>query len=382
MRTAVISDLHLASISGEDVLHDAEIRRTLFAEIASADRLVLLGDCIELRDLPLGEALEAVRPFFEELGQAMDGREIVYVAGNHDHRMAEPLLERRSLAARSGLGLENRYRPSSGAASRISRWLGGAKLELAYPGLWLRDDVYATHGHYMDCHLTLPRFECIAAAAVMRGTGRIPDPATPDHYERVLQPVNSLSFGLAQSGALRRAATAARPSERVWHWINGEDGRGSGRRLVAGAAGRAAVPAAVWAINRALGAEFVADLSARAISRGGIAGATEMVRRLRIEAEHVITGHTHRAGPGPGEEPWEIPGGGTLHNTGNWIFAAVLHPSGTRPGPYWPGTVTWLEDSGPPRRKSLLADRATEDLGRVARVGRFRLAGLAAREMG
>src|SRR3954468_19249706 len=111
MRTAIVSDLHLASISGEDVLHDEGIRRTLFAEIESADRLVLLGDIIELRDLPLGEALEATRPFFEELGEAMSGREIAYVPGNHDHRMAEPLLERRSLAARPGLGHENRYRP-------------------------------------------------------------------------------------------------------------------------------------------------------------------------------------------------------------------------------------------------------------------------------
>ena len=272
MRTAIVSDLHLASATGEDVLHDEGIRRTLFAEISGADRLVLLGDCLELRDFPLARALETARPFFEGLGEAMAGREIVYVPGNHDHRLAEPLLERRSLAARPGLGLENRYRPSSGAASRIARWLGEARLELAYPGVWLRDDVYATHGHYMDCHLTLPRFECIAAAAVMRGTGPIPDPGIPDHYERVLQPVNSLSFGIAQSGALRAAATANRPSERVWHWMNAGGRRARGRRLIATAVGRTAVPAAVWTLNRALGAEFEPDLSAR---RSRVAGSRE-----------------------------------------------------------------------------------------------------------
>src|SRR3954451_4605929 len=166
MRIAIVSDLHLASATGEDILHDEGIRRTLFAEIAAADRLVLLGDCLELRDLALAEGLETSRPVFEELGDAMGGREIVYVPGNHDHRLAEPLLERRALASRPGLGVENRYRPPSGGASRIARWLGQARLEMAYPGIWLRDDVYATHGHYMDCHLTLPRFECIAAAAV------------------------------------------------------------------------------------------------------------------------------------------------------------------------------------------------------------------------
>jgi hypothetical protein len=107
-----------------------------------------------------------------------------------------------------------------------------------------------------------------------------------------------------------------------------------------------------------------------------------MAQRLRIEADHVITGHTHRAGPGPEEAPWPIPGGGSLHNTGNWLFAAVLHPPGTKPGPYWPGVVTWLDDSGPPRRTPLLAARSIEELGEIARVGRFRLASLASHELG
>ena len=31
--------------------------------------------------------------------------------------------------------------------------------ELAYPGVWLRPDVYATHGHYVDLHITVPSFE-------------------------------------------------------------------------------------------------------------------------------------------------------------------------------------------------------------------------------
>jgi hypothetical protein len=381
VRTALISDLHLGSISGEDVLHDSGMRRILFDEIAAAERLVLLGDAIELRDLPLAEALEATRPFFEELGEVMAGREIVYVPGNHDHRLAEPLLERRALAARP-LGLENRYRPAPGAGARLARWLGTARLELAYPGVWLREDVYAIHGHYMDCHLTLPRLECLAAAVVMRRVGPIPDPARPDDYERVLRPVNSLGFGLAQSGAMRIAGTALRPSEQAWHWIAGDDPRAAGRRLVAHAVARAGVPATIWALNRLLRADFRPDLSARAISRGGIAGAAEMVRRLGIDARHVITGHTHRVGPRRGEDQWPLPGGGSLHNTGNWIFAKVMHGPDARPGPYWPGTVTWLEAEGPPRQVSLLADWPAQQLGEIARGGRFRLAALASRELG
>ena len=42
------------------------------------------------------------------------------------------------------------------------------ELTLAYPGLRLRPDVYATHGHYLDLHLTVPRLESIAASAMGR----------------------------------------------------------------------------------------------------------------------------------------------------------------------------------------------------------------------
>jgi hypothetical protein len=68
----------------------------------------------------------------------------------------------------------------------------------------------------------------------------------------------------------------------------------------------------------------------------------------------VIYGHTHRAGPLAGEAEWELPGGGRLHNTGSWVFASIFHHPGEPPSPYWPGTLTWLEDDDPPRRETLL----------------------------
>jgi hypothetical protein len=68
----------------------------------------------------------------------------------------------------------------------------------------------------------------------------------------------------------------------------------------------------------------------------------------------VITGHTHRGGPNEDEPAWPLPGGGQLHNSGSWVFASAFHRPGTPPNPYWPGTVTWVEDSGPPRRSQLL----------------------------
>ena len=172
MRTAIVSDLHLGSATGEDIARDPAIRRLLLDEIAGADRLVLLGDALELRDLPLARVLEVVQPFFEELGEAMAGRRIVLVPGNHDHRLAEPLLEEVALSG-TGLGLEHRALPAAGPTGHIAAWLGEAELSISYPGVWLRDDVYATHGHYMDCHMSLPRLECVAAAAMHSIRGRL-----------------------------------------------------------------------------------------------------------------------------------------------------------------------------------------------------------------
>lgn len=354
MRTAIVSDLHLGNAHGEDVARDPAIRRTLLEEIAGADRLILLGDALELRELPIARVLNAVGPFFEELGEAMAGRPVVLVPGNHDHRLAEPLLEQVA-PADEPLELERRDEPRGEAGTRIASWLGEAELSIAYPGVWLRDDVYATHGHYMDCHWTLPRLECVAAAASMRAFGGLPEQATAADYERVLRPVYGFSFGLAQGGTRRNS----RPSEQAWRAMSGRNGT---RRTLL----RASVPPAVWLLNRVLRSEFDHDLSAARITDGGIEAATEMTRRLGVEAAHVLTGHTHRATRG--DENWELGGGRRLHNTGSWVFANAFHQPGTPPSPYWPGTVAWVEDSGPPRLKNLLIGAEHDRLERITRT--------------
>jgi Calcineurin-like phosphoesterase superfamily domain len=370
MRTAIVSDLHLGAASGEDVLRDAAIRRVLLGEIAAADRVVLLGDVVELRDLALGVALDSARPFFEELGEALGDREVTIVPGNHDHRLAEPLLDRLSLAGAAELGLEQHDEaPGDGAGAVIDAWLGPASLRIAYPGLWLRDDVYATHGHYMDAHLTLPRPECLATAALIRARGPLPSPARPDDYERVLRPIYGFSFGVAQA---RAAIPRPRvhPGEAAWRVLAGGRNRGGTARRLRGATLRAAFPAGIWALNRLLHSDFESDISAAAIFAAGVEAATELAARLQLDGAHVITGHTHRGGPSEGEASWPLAGGGHLHNTGSWVFASAFHRPGTPPSPYWPGTVTWIEDEAPPRRVRLLADRSHPEM--IELVGRTR----------
>src|SRR3954470_7527759 len=109
MRTAIVSDLHLGVASDEDVLRARAVRRLLLEEIAGADRLVLLGDVVELRNLPVGPSLERSRPFFEELGETIGDIEVLLLPGNTHARLAEPLLDELSIAGEPALGLEHFY---------------------------------------------------------------------------------------------------------------------------------------------------------------------------------------------------------------------------------------------------------------------------------
>jgi len=356
VRTAIISDLHLGGASDEDVLRDAEIRRVLFEEIAGADRLVLLGDVVELRNLPLGPSLERSRPFFEELGEAVGDVEVTLLPGNHDARLAEPLLDALSIDGDPTLGLEHLYPAAPGPLAMIDEWLGPARLQPAYPGVWLRDDVYATHGHYLDLHLSLPRAECLAAATMMRFLGPPPQRATPADYERVLRPLYGFAYGLAQVLSVRRRRNG--PGERAWEVLAGE----KQALTVRDRAARAGFPWAIRGLNKLLRADFDPDVTPPAIFRSGLEAGIEMAVRLGIDDVHVITGHTHRGGPLPDEPEWDLPRGGRLHNTGSWVFATAFHHPGRPPSPYWPGTVTWLEDDAPPRRVQLLLDRPHAEL--------------------
>ena len=364
MRTAIVSDLHLGVTSDEDVARDRDVRRLLLEEVAGADRLVLLGDVVELRNLPVGPSLARARPFFEELGEALGEAEVILVPGNHDHRLAEPLLDELSIGGGAPLELEHRFAPDTGPAALIAAWLGGARLQIAYPGVWLREDVYATHGHYMDVHLTLPRAECVAAATMARLAGPPPASATPADYEKVLRPIYGFAYGLAQVLPIRRRRNG--PFEKAWEVLAGEERT----RTLRTRAARAGFPLAVRGLNRLLRAEFEPDVRPQAIFRSGVEAATELAVRLGVDDVDVITGHTHRGGPLPGEPEWPLPRGGRLHNTGSWVFSSAFHQLGTPPNSYWPGTVTWLEDDEPPRRIRLLDSYSHQEMtDLITRVG-------------
>ena len=331
----MVSDLHLGLRAGNDIARRPDLRARLVDVVRGADRLVLLGDVLELRERSLESAIEIARPLFEDLAAALGGGEIVYVPGNHDHAMLAPLAE--SVGGPSALhALETRLTPPPAhPLARLVRDLSPARLDFAYPGVWLDDGVYATHGHYMDAHSPVPMVECLAIAISARLRGGRPRvgeqprrlragglagvrrlhphrsrpggrPRRRRHisarlYERLVRrsPDGAASDGVGDaSRQARNSATPAAAASR-----SARRPADAGDRLL-----RAAVPRAVAALNRLGLGPFDPDISGSALRRAGLKAMAEVVERLDIEAEHVIFGHTHRPGPLPSDlDEWTIP---------------------------------------------------------------------------
>ena len=235
------------------------------------------------------------------------------VPGNHDHHLLEEWLERRRLDGAKLLELEQRVPVESGPLAQLVRGTGLERIELAYPGVWLRAGVYATHGHFLDRHLTVPTFERLAVAAVERVLAGSKDAASaerlaafeagaasPDDYERAQAPVYAFLFSLAQAGTTSERLGGSNPSARVWQALGGGYGRAA--RLRGWLLGTVAVPGAVGVANRLGLGPVRSDLSPGAVTRAGLAAIGEVDHKLGIEADHLIFGHTHRRGPMRGEQ--------------------------------------------------------------------------------
>jgi predicted phosphodiesterase len=389
MRTLIVSDLHLGSVSGADLLRRPQLRAALIEALVDVDRLVLLGDVLELRHGPLREAMSAARPVFEELGEALAGRELIVTAGNHDHALVEPWLSRRGEEHEPPpLELEQLLEPRqvSPAFERIAGWASPARMLVAYPGCWLRPDVYACHGHYLDCHLTVPTLERLSVGVMSRVLGRPPGTfAGVGDYESIGAPVfawrDAVARDVRTGDALNGIATVA-----AWRALGGggQDGRAraartgtrrwaNGRRETLGKLRRRALvgafPLAVAALNRAGLGPLRADISPVELRRAGLAAMGEVAARLDLGDAYVVFGHTHRAGPLPADEPheWLGRGGARLVNAGSWTYAPIFLTATPGESPYWPGTCVVVEETGPPILKRLLQDRTHADIGPARR---------------
>jgi predicted phosphodiesterase len=360
VRTLVVSDLHLGASRRPDLLRDAAALEPLLATLSDVEQLVLLGDVIELRQGPARQALAVARPVLEAIAEALPPHStVVLVPGNHDHHLLAAWFERRAQdEAPTALGLQTEVDWREGEMlATLAGWLAPHELSVAYPGVWLRDDVYAMHGHYADCHTTVPMFERLGAGAMARlvGSG---NPGGAERYEAILAPIYAWLYAVAQRRDTTIAQSSHGPSARVWRALSA-DTHGGWRRRVSRAAVGAAFPVVIAGLDRAGLGPLRSDISGPALRRSALIAVGEVIDHLEIDADHVIFGHTHRAGPLPGDDrtEWRAPAGASLLNTGCWIHEPAFLGPRPQDSPYRAGFAVALEDTGPPELINLLDAR-------------------------
>ena len=361
---------------------------------------MLLGDVLEFRHGPPHEALAASRPFFEDVGRALGDRELVLAAGNHDHLLVSSWLDERAIGEPEPgpLVLEQRIAPEQASAmvARVAHWCRPARVEVAYPGLWVRRDVYAMHGHYLDCHLTIPTLERIGMGLMGRLLERREAGlATVEDYEAITAPiyawrdmmaryartgpalngVGTVRAWRALGGGRRLEERTSSPASSSANGSRPSLGRAEGMRAVTAALrGRAlkgGFQVAVAAINRAGVGPVSTNISREELRRAGLRAMGEVATRLGLGNSYVVFGHTHRAGPLPGdcEDEWRggrVPGpdgsGVRLINSGCWIYESIFLSSAPGESPYWPGACVVVDDEGPPALRRLLSDHSHAEL--------------------
>jgi hypothetical protein len=363
MRTLVISDLHLGSRRPVDILRRPEPLDELCAFLGTVDRLVLLGDILEMRHGPAWEAMAAARPVMEAIGSALPaGSEIVIAAGNHDFPLVAQWLDRRRLeAAPEPLGEQTLSDPSDSAiAAQLAGWLDDGRHEIgvAYPGYWVREDIWATHGHYLDRLITIPTFERLAAGGMARVVGRLPEEtgsASAEDFEAALAPMYAWLEELANGRAAGGRWTTGAATAKAWTMLSGD-----GRAPLRGKALAAMLPLGIAGINLAGLGPVSHRLDSDELRRAGLAAMAEVVRLMGVQARWVIFGHTHCAGPLPWmvHREWEMPRGGSLLNTGCWTDEPRINSTDVR-SPYRPGRGVLVDGDADPEPLMLV-----EDVGR------------------
>ena len=163
-------------------------------------------------------------------------------------------------------------------SAELCSWLRPARVEVRYPGVWLADDVYATHGHYLD------RLLPAALRGRLRALEGAPRSAVDD-FERAPG---------SDAGAVSDALAAILP-----------DGMGENVEAAVGQARRTLL-AGLPALATIPGMREAASLAALAMEQGihrraAIPAMDEVAHRLRLRARWVVFGHIHRRGPLPGD---------------------------------------------------------------------------------
>jgi UDP-2,3-diacylglucosamine pyrophosphatase LpxH len=340
LRTLIISDLHLGNRAHHDVLRRSAPLARLLEALDAVDRLVLLGDVAELVTRNPRRSLAAAEPVLRAVGRRLGrGREVILVPGNHDG----PLVRAWARAQGHGLSIDRPVEPDTTLAlARVVSWLGPARVRVHYPGVWLTERIWATHGHYLDHHL-------VPESPVGLPRGRLGRPANsfalPIDYERGRIRSHHSRDALPNRALQRPLATLAE---------------------IVGVRARATMlPHLPRLLMNARLTPVTAAMIDLQMRHASIPAFARVLARLGVDADWVVFGHVHRLGPLTSDRPgpWRVRADGPqLLNSGSWLYEPLLIDRASPPHPYWPGGGVLIEAGSDPRTVSLLDGLSSRDL--------------------
>lgn len=204
MRALVISDLHFGAWTTDGLLARPFARERLAPLLDDIDELVLLGDVFDIQFGEMEGAFEEAEPFFELVRDKLQGKRVVFVAGNHDHHLVVGTLRAYS-EYRIATGVDDSEAGPRFAREHrnfaelfFERTLEGVEVEMSYPDYRL-GRVHLCHGHYLDAHLQGSLANRTLRRVLRRiGGDRAQDAMTIADYEAVVVPLAELMFTVAQ----------------------------------------------------------------------------------------------------------------------------------------------------------------------------------------
>ena len=384
MRALVISDTHFGAWTGEDILREPETL-ALLAPHLDVDEVIFLGDMFDFLFSSMAGAFRAADGLLDLLRDRLQGKRLVFLAGNHDHylvrRERDELLELELATGLPADELRAEVRRSDFFRRFMERRLDGVEVDIRYP-TYTFAGVLCTHGHYLDFHArrsgAAPGKLLARALWSIAVGGAERNPSVAD-YEATITMLTGLLFMIAQlpngTNAQRGAFGGFQALSRGVHAVTAPVrlAERAGHRLTTGAAartdgsGRPPSVAGFAAYEDAqaqeaqrrqvtgapAGAEVTLHTSARLVrpsdpSGPAIEAFDKVVSNLgwARETDKIVFAHTHQPLDGVGTAGSSV----RYWNTGSWIYEPDLsshdaYLSYLRHA--WPGTVVLIDSDEP-----------------------------------
>jgi UDP-2,3-diacylglucosamine pyrophosphatase LpxH len=363
MRALAISDLHFGAWTADPLLRHDFALEALDAHLQDIDELVLLGDLFDLLFSSVEHAFAQAEPFFALLQRRMQGKRVVFLAGNHDHHIVvRDLRTAIELKVASG-EMQEAFGELYRAEHRnffqrfLDRRLEGVESRIVYPTHRV-GDVLLSHGHYLDAHMRNSFVNRALTRSAWTVAGGRPEHALEvEDYEAVIVPLTELLFTVAQLprgtaaqqsfyaqcrrlGRLASLPSTARRALDPRRGLRRRNRHGDGAGVSADFPGiRACDPAAPQRVALDAYAKVVRNLG------------------WDRDARHVVFAHTHQPLNGVCATRGDV----RYWNTGSWVYEPP-HGSTVARDRYlrraWPGTAVLVDtDREEPTLIEMLADR-------------------------